>query len=417
MSIAKWPSLIKSQFPQNGSSSVQISELRMGVIGGFMSATGPLSITLLTPAFPVLIEVFSTNFQAVTGSVTLFFVGFAIAHLICGSLSDGLGRRNVGVAFFSLYVLSGIVLFFTQSIETLLVARLMQGVGASAGISIARALARDLFEDQQSARVVNIMYIIIGTSPALAPILGSFLLDVFGYRSLFAVMILHGIAMIAFLIFALPDSIKVDIQRLRFHLLVRNFSSLLRNRDFMLPTLAISGVSGALYGQAAIVPFLLMSDLGLTPFEFGLVMLLHAGCHVAGSFSAKYWLGRFEARNLVPLAQATIALAALWLLIAMMTIPPTVFNVIGPLSLAAFGAAHSYPTFITVGLRDFPKSAGAAASLVGFMQMGAGFVVGLLASLIGSPAVALGGVVTVSLLIASLSGILWFLPKSIRKQA
>ncbi|GAC03766.1 MFS transporter, DHA1 family, bicyclomycin/chloramphenicol resistance protein [Paraglaciecola agarilytica NO2] len=388
----------------------------MGLIGGLMSATGPLSVTLLTPAFPVLIEVFSTSSQIVTGSVTMFFVGFATAHLICGTLSDGLGRRNVGVAFFSLYVLAGIVLFLVQSIEALLWARLLQGVGASAGISIARALARDLFEGQQSARVVNIMYIVIGTAPAIAPILGSVLLIFFGYRSLFALMILHGLAIIAFLIFLIPNSVKVDMQRLRFRLLIRNFCNLLGSRDFMLSTLAISGVSGALYGQAAIVPFLLMSELGLTPYEFGLIMLVHAGFHIAGSFSAKFWLGRFEASKLVPLAQTTIAVSAVWLFIAMMSIPPSTFNVIGPLSLAAFGAAHSYPTFITAGFRDFPQIAGAAASFVGFMQMGTGFAVGLVASLIGAPAVALGLVVATSLLIASFSGILWFLPKSLFKE-
>lgn len=380
----------------------------MGIAGGFMSATGPLSIALLTPAFPALIEVFSTTTPTVMAAATLFFVGFAAAHLVCGSLSDGLGRRNVGIAFFSFYVLASIVAFFASSIEVLLVARFLQGVGASAGISISRALIRDLFMGQQSARVVNIMYTVVGVGPAIAPALGSLLLGAFGYKSLFAMMIFHGVAMIVFLIYAVPETVSVDLRRIRMTQLVQNFSQLLRSRNFMLPTLAISGVSGALYGQAAIVPFLLMDELWLTPFHFGLAMFVHAVCHLLGSLSANFWLRRLEAKAMVTLAQLTIAIAALWLFIAMTFATPTVFNIIGPLSLAVFGAAHSYPTFVTAGLKDFPTIAGSAASLVGFMQMGAGFLVSLAAGLIGAPVVSLGIVVTLSLLIASLSGIIWF---------
>nr|WP_321507245.1 Bcr/CflA family efflux MFS transporter [uncultured Celeribacter sp.] len=383
--------------------------MRMGVVGGIMSATGPISITLLTPAFPVLSDVFAANDEAITGAASLFFVGFAAAHLICGALSDGLGRRTVGIGFFGLYVLAGMAACFASTMEVFLAARFVQGIGASAGISISRALVRDLFVGQQSARVVNLMYIVIGIGPALAPTVGSFLLGAFGYQSLFVFMIMHGSAMIFFLLYMIPDTVSVDARRIRFGLLMRNFTQLLNNRAFLLPTLAISGVSGALYGQSAIVPFLLMSDIGLSPVQFGLAMFVHAGCHVSGSFSAKFWLRRRAARDLIPWAQATIAVSALWLFIAMMTRQPTVFNVIAPLSLAAFGAAHSYPAFVTAGFSNFPKIAGAAASLVGFMQMGAGFLVGLAAGMIGLPNVALGVAVTVSLLIASASGCAWHL--------
>lgn len=383
------------------------SELRMGLIGGLMSSTGPVAVTILTPAYPDLVHRFSADPSLLAATATVFFVGFALAHPVSGSLSDGLGRRRVGIAFFGLFAIATFVAMLAPTIEVFLAARLLQGIGASAGISISRALVRDLFVGQQSARVVNRMYIFTGAGPALAPVIGSGLLAVFGYRGILGLLLVHAMLMIAFLARGVPEMRAVDLSRIRFRRLVQNFAVLLENPSFTLPALAIAGVSGALYGQSAIIPFILMDEIGLTPFWFGIMMFVHAGLHVTGSISARYWLARVPARTLVPFAQAGILLSVLWMLGESLLAGHSLFGVVGPISLAAFSAAHSYPTFVTAGFNDFPEIAGAAASLLGFLQMGAGFLVGLAAVLIGDPGLALGAALGASLLVAGTSGFAW----------
>lgn len=386
-----------------------VSELRMGLVGGLMSATGPVSVTILTPAYPALAARFGAEPTLVAASATLFFVGFSAAHLICGALSDGLGRRRVGIAFFSIFLFGSLLAMLAPGIEWLLAARLVQGIGASAGISIARALIRDLFSGQQSARVVNRTYLVLGIGPALAPVIGSALLSLAGERAIFALLAVHGLAMILFLWRGLPEVSVPDLARIRLSRLVASFARLLGSADFMLPALAVAGVSGMLYGQAAIVPTLLMDGIGLSPAQFGLVMSLQAGVHVAGSLSARFWLSRAAALRLVPWAQAGLVLAVVWML-AVLAIPGhSTLGIIGPISLAAFSAAHSYPTFITAGFNDFPEIAGAAASLVGFLQMGAGFAVGFAAALVGRPDLAFGLVLPLSLAMSLASGLVWLI--------
>lgn len=383
------------------------SELRMGLIGGLMSATGPVAVTILTPAYPDLVAHFAVDPSLISATASLFFVGFALAHLVSGSLSDGLGRRVVGIAFFGLLAVATLAAMFAPTIQVFLLARFFQGIGASAGISISRALVRDLFVGQQSARVVNKMYIVTGAGPALAPIVGSGLLMAFGYRGILGLILIHALLMAGFLARGVPETTRVDLSRIRFRRLVANFGRLLRSPSFMLPSLAVAGVSGALYGQSAIIPFLLMDEIGLDPVWFGLAMFVHAGLHVTGSVSARFWLARVPARALVPFAQSGIFLAVLWMLAELLIPGHSLLGVIGPISLAAFSAAHSYPTFVTAGFNDFPEFAGAAASMVGFLQMGAGFLVGLVAVLLGDPGLALGLALGASLLVASASGFAW----------
>jgi Bcr/CflA subfamily drug resistance transporter len=380
----------------------------MGVIGGLMAAVGPLSVMIFTPALPQIASDLGTSEAAAKASITLFFAGFAGAQLICGTLSDGLGRRWVGLWFFSLYLLAAILALFAHSIEVLLTARFFQGIGAAAGISISRALVRDMFLGQQSSRIINSMSIIISTAPALAPTLGSLVLVFFGYRAIFAVMCLHGALLVCIVYYFIPETVERDLSKIRIVPLIQNFKTLLTSAEFMLPALAIAGVSGALYGQATVLPFILMRQLGLTPVAFGVGMFVNAGLHILGSLSARFWLRKVAAERLVLPGVCAVGLAAFTLAYFSFCGPLTFWTVMGPLGLAAFGAAHAYPCFTTAAMNKFPQIAGAAASLVGFMQMGAGFVVGMFAAAISDPVVALGTVIVATLGIACTSGALWY---------
>lgn len=350
--------------------------------------------------------VFFSSPAEVAATATLFFIGFALSQLVCGLLSDALGRRRVGIAFLMLFVLSSTLSVVASSIEEVLFWRFLQGVGAAVGISTARALVRDWFVGQAATRVVNLMYLFLGAGPALAPVLGSFIAETMGFRAIFGFLAFYGLLLILFLFSLRPDPLRPDTSQLRFDLMARTFGRVLSKRSFMQPALAISGVSGALYGQSAILPFLLMQEVGLTTIGFGIAMMVLAGCHMLGSLSARFWLSRDRGVGLVPWAQATILGACVWMLLAAMS-GPSLFGLVGPIALAAFAGAHSYPVFVSASVEDFPHDAGAAASLLGSFQMGAGFLVALMAGLSG-PSIfpAIAGICT-SLAVAGFMGLAW----------
>ena len=118
-----------------------MSERRVGLIGALLTAVGPISMAVFTPAMPELVHAFGTTEAAVKLTLSLYFAGFAFAQLVCGPLSDGFGRKPVIVAFMGIYLVATLVAILAPTIYVLIAARLLQGVGAAAGVAISRASA------------------------------------------------------------------------------------------------------------------------------------------------------------------------------------------------------------------------------------------------------------------------------------
>lgn len=144
-------------------------------------------------------------------------------------------------------------------------------------------------------------------------------------------------------------------------------------------------MSGVLYGQSALLPGLLTGRRGLTPQGLGLVFAGVALCHVAGSVSARFWIGRITPQRLVLLAGGGV-LTACALLVATALAVPTVAGLIGPVALAAFSGSHSYPILVSASVEGFARDAGAASALLGCLQVGAGFLVATLGGMAVEPA-------------------------------
>src|SRR5690606_12134000 len=162
-----------------------MSEMRTAVIGAFIVALGPVSLALYTPAMPALVSAFDTTPAAVNLTLTVYFFGFAFAQLVCGPLSDAYGRRPVAIGFFSVYLTGSLVAAWSPSIGWLLVGRALQGVGVAAGVAISRAMVRDQFTGQTSARILNLIGRMLAVGPAVSPTLGGLTASAFGWHALF----------------------------------------------------------------------------------------------------------------------------------------------------------------------------------------------------------------------------------------
>lgn len=384
-----------------------MSERRVSIIGAMLAAIGPISMALYTPAMPEIVRAFGTTEGAVKMSLSLYFGGFASAQLICGPLSDGLGRRPVTVAFMVIYTLASFVALFAPNVETLIAARFAQGIGAAAGIAISRALVRDLFTGEQSARILNLVGIILAIGPAISPTLGGIILELFGWHEIFVAMAACGMAVAATAIFAMRETVTRDLSRIRPVALVKNYWTLLTSRQFMTASLTNAGAPGALYALATMLPFVMMNRVGLSPTQFGFAMLMQTMSFLGGSLVMRLLMRRYRADKMTPVGLVLIAVASIALAIGMRASEPGFFSVMVPVAFYAAGIGFVISPMTTAALAPFPEMAGAASALFGFLQMGMGLLGGTIAALMGDPVEALGTVIPALGALSVLSWIVW----------
>lgn len=384
-----------------------MSERRVGLIGALLVAIGPVSMALFTPAMPQIVHDFASTEATVKLTLSLYFAGFAVSQLICGPLSDGLGRKPVIMGFMGIYLLASIIALVAPSIEVLIGARFMQGVGASVGVAIARAVVRDLYVGERSARIMNLIGLILGLGPAFAPTIGGLTMELFGWHAIFGLMVLFGVSVILICHFALKETTVRDTTRLRVRSVITAYGKLLRNRYFMACSLVMGGGIGAFYTLAVVLPFIMMNRVGLSPTAFGISMLMQSGSFFLGALTMRQLIGRFGAVGLLVPGMVFIIAGSLGFAILLRIMEPSFIIVMGPVALYAYGASFIMPAMSTASLAPFPRIAGAASALGGFMQMGGGLVGGLLAGLFIDPVIALATVVP-GLGLLTLASYLWW---------
>lgn len=384
-----------------------MSERRVAMIGGLLAAIGPISMALFTPAMPEIVRAFGTTEAAVKMTLSLYFGGFAFAQLVCGPLSDAFGRRPVTVGFMAIYLAGSIFALLSPTIELLILARFLQGIGAAVGVAISRALVRDIFTHERSARIMNLIGIILAIGPAFSPTLGGFTMQLFGWHAIFLLMVGMGALIVLVTSLAMRETVVRDASRLRPRQLAATYRTIVTTPYFMLSSLAVAGSAGAIYAQASVLPFILMERIGLTPTQFGAAMLIQSLSYILGSVVLRTLIGRFGAFRLVPVGLACIGTASLVLALGLQLCDPTFLGVMGPVGVYAFGIAFVTPAMGTAAMAPFPKSAGAASAMMGFLQMGTGLLGGACAALIGDPVTAMATIIPTMGLVAITSWTLW----------
>lgn len=384
-----------------------MSEIKVSLIGALLIAVGPVSMVLYTPALPQIVEYFGTTEAMVKMTVTVYFGGFALTQLFCGPISDALGRRPVILAFMSIYLVSCLMILLSSSIEIMLAARFLQGVGAAAGMAIARAIVRDVFTDARAVRIMNLMGLFIAIAPAIAPAIGGLTIEFAPWKTLFGLMAIMGVAVILITIFSLRETIERDLSRLRPRALIASYRRLLTTPYFMLASLVVAGSIGSIYMLATLLPFILMEQVGLSPTAYGFSQILQAGAFMLGALGVQSLLPRWGADALVPAGLGMVMASCVALIALLALFGPTFGTIMWPIALYSFGIAFIMPSMLTNSLMPFPKMAGAASALTAFLQMAAGLLSNALAAMFNNPTVALGTLMPAMAFGATLCWLFW----------
>jgi DHA1 family bicyclomycin/chloramphenicol resistance-like MFS transporter len=354
-------------------SAGELTPLRMTLVGAMLIAVGPISMTLYTPALTQLAHVFATSEDAIRTTITVYLLGFALAQLICGPLSDRFGRRPVVLCCLALYVVGAAVCAGAGSVEMLDLGRVVQGIGACGGMALSRVMVVDRFSGPPAARIISLMSLILSVAPALAPVFGGTLITIASWRLLFVLMALYG-AGLFLLVWRFPETnTRRDPLAIRPYALLGNYRMLLTSRAFMGQVVLTAFAVGGFYTAQTLTPFILMGRLGLSSTNFGMLTASLMVSYLIGALATNRLLRYLPPRRLVALGASFVMMAALALAVGL-RFGVGIAEVIGPMCLWLFGLAFVMPGVTTAALGLFPRNAGSASALMGSLQMAMGFV-------------------------------------------
>src|SRR5436305_4282233 len=171
-----------------------------------ITAVGPLSLNILTPALPGLIVSFGAEAGVVQLTLSLYLLGMAISQLVLGPLSDRFGRRPVMLAGLVLTVVASFAALATTSIAGLIVARTAQAFGATTGIVIGRAMIRDLYDRDRAASMIGWVTMAMVVAPMIAPLIGGSLDTALGWHAIVVFVGLFAAAVLAWTMVGLPET-------------------------------------------------------------------------------------------------------------------------------------------------------------------------------------------------------------------
>lgn len=391
----------------SGEARPLMSERRVALLCALLAMVGSVSLGLFTPAMPLLVQAFDSTDSVVKMTISFYFAGFAVAQLVCGPLSDGFGRKPVIIAFMGVYVLASLVALLSPTMEVLIAARFVQGIGGAAGVAISRALVRDLFTGEAAARIMSTVVILMGLAPPLAPTLGGLLMMSFGWHAIFIAMLLAGLFIVMAVHLWLAETVTRDPSRIRPSALARSYATLLRNSYFMASSITFAGSMGALYTQLTLLPFILMDRVGMTPVEYGLGMLMQSGFFFLGSVALRIMMMRVSSVTMVPVGLCFIGTGSILTATLLHIYEPGFLLVMMPIGIYTFGIPMVMPAMSTAAMAPFPHIAGSASALLGFMQMSGGLVGGLISTFFTDQVIGLTVTVPIFGLISILSYLFW----------
>lgn len=339
------------------------------VILGLLTAFAPLSIDMYLPAFPTLTTALETDGTTVQLSLASFFIAFAAGQVLFGPLSDRFGRRAPLFGSLLLYAVASIGCALAQSIEALIVLRLLQGFGACAGGVISRAVVRDLFERDEAARIFSALILVMGAAPIFAPLLGGKLLIWADWRAIFWFLSGVGLVCLAAVIWRMPETQKVEhIQSLQPGRIVRTYVRLLCDVRFVAYALIGALSLGGLFAYVAGSPFVFIDLFGLAPDDYAVLFGLSAlGFVTAAQFNGRL-IPRFGPARLLSAGTTVYVLGSAVLVLVTTTGWGGVPGFVVPVVVAISALGLMLPNTSAMALAHFPQVAGSASALLGCLQ-------------------------------------------------
>ncbi|MFZ2824996.1 multidrug effflux MFS transporter [Hydrogenophaga sp.] len=349
--------------------------LKMVLVLGLLSAIGPFAIDMYLPALPDIGHSLGAEVGAVQLTLTAFFLSIGLGQLLYGPVSDMVGRKPPLYAGLVLFTLASVGCALATDIHTLVALRFLQGLGAAAGMAIPRAIVRDLHTGAEAARLMSLLMLVFSVSPILAPLAGSGVIALTGWRGVFWVVALAAVAGMLLVRGALAET-RNDAARVDSSLgsALRAYGVLLRDRHYLGLVLIGAFAMAGFFVYLAGSPFVLINHYGLTPTQYSLAFGLNAAAFI-GSAQLTGTLGRrFGLAPLAKWAASASGLVMSALLAYYLSGGDRLVVLVVLYFVASAFMGLVIPTVSVLALEAHGAIAGTASALMGTLQMLCGAV-------------------------------------------
>lgn len=348
-----------------------------------LSAVSPLATDVYLPSFPEITQELSTTASSVQLTLTTFMIGLGLGQLVIGPISDALGRRGPLLIGTTVCLLAGIVCALAPSIEVLIGARFVQGFSGAAGVVIARAIITDVTKGAQAVRLMNVMMIIGGIMPVIAPMVGGLILQVADWRGVFWVITAIVAVMILGIVMVTGESLPPERrQEGGLRRTISNIGQVLRNPVYVVGVAVSAMAFGTLFAYVSASPFVIQTILGLPTLTYSLLFGVNALGMTTGSLISIRLAGRVDVRRILGAGLISLTAVTLALLVVVLLGVPTI-----PTLVLLFGTTTSLGFILgnasAVTMQSVPRTSGTGSALMGALQFGLGAAVSPIVGLAG----------------------------------
>jgi len=352
------------------------------VLLALLSAFTPLSIDMYLPALPTIVGDLRSTAGDIQLTLSAFMLAFGFGQIFYGPAGDRFGRRPVILSGIVIYIATTVGCAFAAEAGQLVLLRFLQGLAACGSVVLARTMVRDLAEREQAARAMSLIMACSSLAPMVAPLIGSQVLVLWGWRAIFWVLAGIGVAGLVFATLRLPETLKPDYrQPLHLGSVVSRFGGLLKHRLFMGYALTSTFQFAALMSWLSGAPFAFIQGYGLSPRAFGLMfaaaIVLFTGCNLLNARFAPVFGSSKILRSavIVPLVcgPAGLVLALIEKQTGAIGWWPFLLFIVPHVAMMALVV----PNATAMALQRYPHMAGTASSLMGVLQYGVGSLFGV----------------------------------------
>jgi MFS transporter, DHA1 family, multidrug resistance protein len=365
------------------------------------AATGILATNIFLPSLPAIAADLRVSSAAVTSTISVFLAIVAVGQLIVGPLSDRVGRQMPILIGLCIFVLGTIWCTFAGDLLGLLIGRSIQACGACTMAVLSRAIARDLFDGQDLAKVMASITIATAAAPGFSPLVGSALDHFFGWRSEFAFVAIVAICAGAAYAMFIGETKAADDSSLHPLKIAGSYLRLIRDARFAAPARTASLLMAGAFAVFSGAPRVLLEGFGLSPITLGLLFAAIVFLVFGAGMLAPRLSARFGSHHATLFGLGLAVVGAVALLVAVLVAKHSLVPFLVTASIFLFGVGIASPLSSAAALSPFANKAGLAAALFGFSQMaGAACGASLAAILSSDPAIGLGTVLALTSLVA-----------------
>ncbi|WP_337965673.1 multidrug effflux MFS transporter [uncultured Flavobacterium sp.] len=356
--------------------------IQLILILGSLTALGPFSIDMYLPGFSGIAKDLNTTVAKVSMTLSSYFIGISAGQLLYGPLLDRFGRKKPLFIGLMVYILASLGCVYVADIDTFILLRFIQAVGSCAATVASVAMVRDLFPVKDIPKVFSLLMLVLGLSPMLAPTIGGYVTEDYGWHTVFFILMCMGIVILIASQIGLPNSYKPDTSiSLKPKPIITNFLKVLKEPQFY--TYAFTGAIAfsGLFTYVAASPIIFMDIYHVDAKIYGWIFAFMSVSFIGSSQLNSILLKRFSSEQMIfgaLILQSVIGIVFLILalnnLLGLYQTSAMLFLFLGCLGI-------SNPNTAGLTMAPFAKNAGSASALMGAIQLGLGalasFAVGI----------------------------------------